>query len=704
MARRSRAGYAEVSDVGVIPPVKNLERRERCRNDLAQFMSTYFPHSAGQGPFSDDHLKAIKRIEKCITEGGWFENCFPRGYAKTTISECSALFAIMYAWRRFVVLIGASGGNAIGMLDSIQKELAENDLLFEDFPEICHPIRALEGKAQRCASQHHDGRRTYIEWTTEKIALPMIRESPAGGAVVEVRGITGAIRGLKHKMPDGVQQRPDFAIVDDPQTTISASTDGQVTKRIALVEKDVLKLGGHHKRMACVMNATIIRRGDLADQFADHKIKPAWQSMRIKMMRRKADAHEKLWLSEYFDLRTTYDPLDPDGQKKAWAKATAFYKKNRKAMDAGCEVTWDQCYERDTEISAIQHAYNQLIDTGPEVFASECQNEPLEADAAEDALKVEHLMDKSRFNSLDLGTVPINVTRLLAHIDVMGKLLYWAVVGFDEHFGPTVVAYGTWPDEPRPHFSMRDSRKSIRAATGADSEAAAVQQSVQECIDMIASRQWLNEQGVATPVERIGVDSKWGKYIDEVFAACRQSPHKDITLPTQGHGYGIKDQKRIEDHKPLPGNRQGIGWRLNRNPKACTRGLPWLLIDTNRWKTFLHKAMTTKPGTSGALMFNGKWKKDSREKTMQRHRLLAEHLLSEKPQELEDKKTGRTAVEFTKPPPGQDNHWLDNVTSACAMAAERGVRESTAAPVRQRRYLDVDAALKARDAERASRR
>jgi hypothetical protein len=55
-------------------------------------------------------------------------------------------------------------------------------------------------------------------------------------------------------------------------------------------------------------------------------------------------------------------------------------------MDAGCLVSWEHCFDRDTELSAIQHAYNALIDDGEEVFASECQNEPLDLYGGLDAL------------------------------------------------------------------------------------------------------------------------------------------------------------------------------------------------------------------------------------------------------------------------------------------------------------------------------
>jgi hypothetical protein len=378
MAARSRAHSLAVADIGEIPPVANPERRERCRLDLMSFLQTYFPASTGLRPFSEDHKRAIGRIQRCILTGGLFVNAFPRGFAKTTISENATIWAAVYGHRRFVPIFGAEANAAAGNIDSIKLELSENELLAEDFPEVCFAIQALEGKPQRCASQTHKGVLTHIEWRADTIVFPTIPGSVASGCIITARGITAASRGMKHKRPDGKQQRPDFVLIDDPQTDESAGTDLQVTKRLGTIQRSILKLGGHDRRIACVVNATVIARGDIVEQLLNPKKFPAWQGERIKMVRAWSTAHDTLWLGDYARLRNTYDAGTLGDQQRAHREATAFYKRNRAAMDAGCLVAWEHCYDRDVEISAIQHAYNLLIDDGPEVFASECQNEPLE--------------------------------------------------------------------------------------------------------------------------------------------------------------------------------------------------------------------------------------------------------------------------------------------------------------------------------------
>jgi hypothetical protein len=359
MARRSREQSSAVADIGEVPPVKDPARREACRLDLHKFLVTYFPQSTGRKPFSTDHRRAITRLQQCILEGGLFGQAFPRGFAKTTISENSAIWAVLYGHRKFVPIFGADANSASGNIDSIQLELSENDLLYEDFPEVCHAIRALEGKAQRCASQTvstwspcpecggtrengeggqckvcrgrgrvaDESAQTHIEYRADLIVLPTIAGSVASGAIITARGIMSGCRGMKHKRPDGTQQRPDFVILDDPQTDESASTDLQVEKRLDVIRKGILKLGGHDRKIACVMNATVIKPNDLVERVFDPKKFPAWQTERIKMVRKWSKVHETLW------LRTT-----PAGgtrsTRTSWATSSGPTARRRRSTSA----------------------------------------------------------------------------------------------------------------------------------------------------------------------------------------------------------------------------------------------------------------------------------------------------------------------------------------------------------------------------------
>ena len=230
-------------DIGPLPPVEDPDRKANCAGDFRRFCETYYPETFHLA-WSNDHLKVIDKIETAVLKGGLFALAMPRGAGKSTLAEAAAQWALLYGHRAFVVLIGATEGAATEMLDSIKTELETNDLLHQDFPEVCHPIRALDGIANRCAGQLCDGERTRIAWTANEIILLTISGSPASGAIVRVAGITGRVRGMKSKRPDGKTLRPSLVIVDDPQTTESAGSLEQTHKRVRILAGDILGLSG----------------------------------------------------------------------------------------------------------------------------------------------------------------------------------------------------------------------------------------------------------------------------------------------------------------------------------------------------------------------------------------------------------------------------------------------------------------------------
>ena len=220
-ARRSAERSLEGRDIGELPAVENEARKESCRFDFRLFCETYFPEVYVL-EWSDDHLRAIAKIQQAVLKGGLFALAMSRGSGKSSLTESAAIWAMLYGHREFVVVVGASESAALEILDSIKTELEVNEHLAADFPEVCYPIACLEGIANRCAGQLHKGERTRITWTANEIVLPTIRGAASSGVLVRVAGITGRIRGMKYKKPDGRTIRPEFVVIDDPQTSESA--------------------------------------------------------------------------------------------------------------------------------------------------------------------------------------------------------------------------------------------------------------------------------------------------------------------------------------------------------------------------------------------------------------------------------------------------------------------------------------------------
>lgn len=639
------------ADIGKIPKPKHPKRRESCRRDLEKFLTTYFPYSTGLSPFSDDHKRVISRIQDCILRGGRFVNAVYRGFAKSTISENALLWAILYGHRKFGAIFAAEAGLADKAITSIKTELSDNDLLFEDFPEVCFPVRALEGKPQRCNSQTCEGKRTHIQWRKDTLVMPAIPKSVSAGSIIVSKGLTGSILGLRHKAADGKQLRPDFVIVDDPQTRESARSPVQCQSRLEILLKSVMKLAGHTTSIACVVNATVIEQGDMVDQLLDQGKHPAWQGERIPMVRAWATKHDDLWLDRYATLRKTFASDIVGDQARAHREANEFYLANRQAMDDGCLVSWHSCFDPERECSAIQHAYNAYLDDGPDVFASEFQQQPINRDTGSIGITADDV--RQRIVNVPRWVVPGGLDTLTAFVDVQKELLYWAVLAWGHQFRGHVVAYGTYPDQNRSYYTLRDAKKTLSRAHGTNVEAA-ILAGLEQVAAMLLDREFARETDDA--VLRVGqlfIDANWAQTQGVVRDFARRSKWGPRVLPTHGRFVGASGQT-ISDKPPDRGERVGSNWRT-----STIQRQRHVLYDTNSWKTFVAARMKLAVGDpQGFTIHAGQ------------HEMFAEQMAAETPVRVESK---MRVVDEWRLTPGRDNHLFDCVIGSAVAASYSGV-------------------------------
>lgn len=649
---RGRATTARGADIDGLPPVTDPDRRARCERDLLAFLVEYFPNSTGLSPFSSDHLRVIARIQDCVMRGGRFTNAVYRGFAKSTISELSLIWAVIYGHRKFGCIFAAESGLADKAITSIKTELSDNDLLFGDFPEVCVPIRALEGKPQRCSSQTFAGQRTHIGWKKDTIAFPVVPGSRAAGSIVMSKGLAGSILGLRWKSPDGRQLRPDFVIVDDPQTRESARSPVQCETRLEILTKSVLKLAGHQTSIACVLNATVIEHDDMVDQLLDTARYPSWQGERIPMVRKWADRHEDLWLDKYRDLRCSFSSDVVGDQARAHKEATEFYVSHRAEMDGGCEVSWPACFDPEREISAIQHAYNALIDDGEDVFASEFQQRPLRDEAATRAISTEDV--RGHVIATPRWVVPSGLNTLTAFVDVQERLLYWAVVAWGHDLRGHLVAYGTYPDQRRTYYTLRDVRKTLQKAAGVAGVEAAIHAGLERVAGDLLDRTYAREDDAAElRVGQLLVDANWAQTQGTVRDFCRRSRWGPRVMPSHGRFVGASSST-ISDKRPDRGERVGANWRT-----STIGRLRHLLYDTNAWKTFVAGRLRLPVGDPQSLTIHEG-----------SHQMLSEHLASEVPVRVESKSR---VVDEWRLIPGRDNHWLDCLVGSAVAASFSGL-------------------------------
>ena len=577
---RSRSTQAKKSaegrDIAPLPPVLNPDRKAKAADDYGFFCRAYFPLTFSL-EWSDDHLEAIEEIKTVVRFGGYKAYAFPRGSGKTSLAEAAVLWATLYGYRQFPLVIGSDASSALEILDSVKKELECNDELLGDFPEVCYPIRRLDGIPHRCNGQTLDGNRTHIHWGADGIVLPTVPNSKASGSILAVAGLTGRLRGMKFKRPDGSSVRPDLVLLDDPQTDESARSPSQCATRKRLVNGAVLGLAGPGKKIAALMPCTVVAQGDLSDEMLDREKNPQWRGKRTAMVK-SWPTNQKRW-DEYAEIRANDLRSGGEGEK-----ATKYYGTHRAEMDAGFVVSWKARKSSD-ELSGQQHAMNLRLDLGDVAFFAEYQNAPLIEQQGEVLLTAGEIARKR--NGLKVGTVPIGRDHLTAYIDVQGNMLFWIVVAWSQDFTGDVVDYGTWPDQKTDYFTKRDARRTLKKEFPKLGQMGQIYAAAQKLCDGLRSRPWKRADGVDMHIGRALIDANWGNSSDTLYKFCRESGWGGVLMPSHGRGLRAAD-KPWEQYTKREGELLGNHWMLPSIKKK--RVIRHVLIDTNWWKTCIREA------------------------------------------------------------------------------------------------------------------
>jgi len=665
---RQRKLSASTRDTGPIPNIANVRRRSRCRDSLRLFCETYNPGI--RWDWSSDHLKVIDRLQEAVFLGAMQALAEPRGWGKTALCRMAALWALSYRHRRYPFVIGATDGKAREAVEFLQKLIRFTKPYRLDFPEISHPANKLAGIANRAAGQTCNGESTLIKWSADRLVLPRVPPPanwpkswpkgeggmvPTSGSVVGASGLTGeGIRGSVETLATGEMVRPDLVLLDDPQTRESAESLSQNEKRLRLVMGDVLGMAGPGARLSAVMPCTVIEPGDMIDQLLDRKRHPLWRGERAGILR-SMPANLTAW-DGYFEVYARCALKEPPD----FAEANAHYLAHRAVLDAGAEAQWESRKAPD-EVSAVQHAMH-LYFRDREAFWAEGMNRPqARVTAAAAGLAADQLAGQVA-ETLARGVVPRTATRLAAFVDVGGDLLWWAVMAFDERFGGHVVAYGVYPEQPRPAFPKASPPRPLAAAHPGLSEDATIYAGLQAVAALVCGGAWRQEEtGDALKVERCLVDANWGEKTALVYEFCRRSPHAAVLLPSHGKYIGARTNPMSAWPK-RDDERRGPGWVLT--PGGGGRHL---VTDVNQWKSFAADRLRTPAGAAGRWTIHAG-----------RHPLLLDHLSAEYPTAVQVKDTGRQVDEWSRLP-NRDNDWWDCLVGCAVAASVAGVRWSAGA-------------------------
>ncbi|MAE40166.1 MAG: hypothetical protein CML07_04475 [Psychrobacter sp.] len=375
--------------------------------------------------------------------------------------------------------------------------------------------------------------------------------------------------------------------------------------------------------------------------------------------------NEKLW-EQYAVLRA-------DGLRagSGLETATAFYGDNRQAMDEGAIVAWPERFNYD-EHSAIQHAMNLRLQNEAAFFA-EYQNEPLPAEAIDDEeLSTDDIAQKA--NGRNRADVPLGSNHVTMFIDVQQKLLFYVVVSWTDEFSGHVLDYGTWPDQQRDYFTLRDAKATLATRAPKAGLEGSIYAALKALTEDYLAREWSRDDGAQLRIDRCLIDANWGNSTDVVYQFCRESQFAGVVLPSHGRYVGASSIP-FSEYKRKRGDRVGHNWRMpNVQGKRAVRHV---VYDTNYWKSFIHTRLAVSMGDRGCLSLFGR---------PIEHRLFVEHLTAE--YRVKTQGRGRTVDEWKMRPERSDNHWFDGLVGCAVAASIQGVvlpgTSVTAEPSRRR--------------------
>jgi hypothetical protein len=640
--RRVQDWREEKRDIFPIPVAELIEDRDACEDSLKLFAVTFFALIFDM-EFSEALEESIKNLETSMDEGGLYFQVLPRGSGKTVVAIVALLWAICYHKKRCIAIIAATQKGANKIVNIILHQLRTNKKLIKAFPEICYPFTQLK-TPQGQSVQTYKGVPTDLSMNIEMLVIPTIEGSLSSGISVIPYGLDGAIRGEIKEMPDGSIARPDYFLVDDPQTTKSAKSQTQCEQREELIQADLLGLAGPGKGISGVVNGTIIKRNDMVEIFANGKY-PQWEIVKYAFFISWPDDSE-IWI-EYLTIRET-------DNKKTWEKSNAFYLENREQMDKGAKVYWEARREEGA-ISGIQSGYNLIHKHGLSAFMSEYQNEPSEKFGdVELATKTDIL---SKMNQIPRNRIKAGMQYVTAGIDVHKHIIYYLVAAYQDGGTCQILDYGCYPKQRTNNFEMHSL--SVRLGdVYKGTEPAIITQGLLDVVGMLSKQEY------------ISVNEQDKLYIDKIFIdagyqpACVQrvkTEHKALVVPSLGKGIKAS-AKPFTSYVRKPGEKHGhfLYYPLVRK----LRDFRHCSIDVNYWKGFVNDGWLIPSGGAGEFTLFGTAKTN--------HDMLASHLTAETYTEVIGH--GRKVREWKVKVGNPENHWFDCLVYASACASDIGMK------------------------------
>jgi hypothetical protein len=640
---RKRAAERDIK----IPRVLNPDRRQACLADPLLFLSTYFPETYFN-PWTPCQLEMAATITAAAQFGLKKAIAAPRGDGKTKTTEGLIVYCTLRGLIDFSVIVAATATLSQRILENL-KRLLTTPSLAEDFPEVCVPLIALGGESKKATNQTaNGGKRTLINWTKDYIQLPTIDGSACSGSIIYPLSIEGALRGLCIG-----ERRPNFVLIDDPETRESAASEYQVGIREQILRQDVAGLQGAKQRMGQVALVTIQSETSLAYRLTDRTANPSWGGLRFRAL--------EAW-PERADLWDEYQHRRRAGQEAGdeFARdAHAFYVAHRDEMDRGAKLNNPYRFDGSIlpdgtpkQVSALQACFDFITDQGLDAFRSEYQNDPRTSSEADAGALTARTVESRVAPALLRSELPEDSLGVVVAIDVGKYACHWAALSIGEEARCHVLEYGIAEVHG---MSSQSSTQAVERAVVA---------TLEQWREEIAAKTWRSPTGATEHKATFGlVDSGDGNLTDAIYAWVRSLPAEPRIGASKGFGQGQR--------KLAKSGARRISWHHVHAVLIPESGV-WLYeIDSDYWKRWVHQRWRTPPWPDGAIQQTPFSLALHAPDRIRQHQPFSQHQVAE---EYRDDVfvPGRGMVKgwaIVSP----NNHWLDAVSMACAAGMAAGL-------------------------------
>lgn len=325
------------------PVLKEVQRKRReLGSQSPEMFGKIYLKANCSLPYSRMHNELFVELAKLIRQmGGRLAVAAPRDHAKSTIvSLVFALWCLLYEKEKLILIVSATKEQAIMHLGHIREQLQTNELLIQDFPEVCQP------------EEPASGRRRSKPWRENRFRLP-------NGAMACAYGTGQNLRGARNG-----EHRPGLIIADDLENQEQVISEEQRKKLSAWFNRTLIRAG--HPDTNVIVIGTVLHPDSLLAGLIDPHDRRGWTGLRFQAVEQFSDRPDlwDQWVSIFRDLE------EYEG-KTGLEAAKAFYESDEAAMLEGTKVLWP---ERED-----YHALMVMREReGRASFQAEKQNEPVD--------------------------------------------------------------------------------------------------------------------------------------------------------------------------------------------------------------------------------------------------------------------------------------------------------------------------------------